>query len=276
MPQTRAEEFLLAVEPSSPIMLYRAFYDVLGAYPSYKAQVIGSCVGHGHAHANDLLQAIEIYFGEPTTWKETDAEATYAISRMAGHILGPFDGSYGSAAALGMTHIGIVDREMLGADGIDSGQLAKSWGRTGLPQKYVDMASKFKLGSVSKITTIPQAVSVLWNGRPITICSSQGFTMTRDSEGYCDAEGSWSHCMHLLGYDPGNNRSGKPRFLIGQSWGPNTPKGPLFLDQPDWTFWADAALVERRILGADDSWALFKSPDFAPRAMPPDWTRQLA
>ena len=46
--------------PSSPILLYKAWRDVLGKDPAYPAQQIGDCVSFGHGHANDLLQCIEI------------------------------------------------------------------------------------------------------------------------------------------------------------------------------------------------------------------------
>ena len=271
--QDAAPGLMLATEPPKPILLYKAFKQVLGHYPPYKRQEIGSCVGHGHAHANDCQQVIEIAFGEPSEFRETSAEFVYALSRQVGGILGPFDGSYGSAAVKAMVTVGIASREMLGPDGVDSGTLAKRWGWSGPPSKYVEMARQFKLGGAAKITSIPAAVSALWNGHVITICSNQGFTMTRDDEGYCAGQGHWGHCMHITGYDPGFNRQKKRRFLIVQSWGENTPSGPVYMDQPNYSFWADAELVERNIFGADDSWTLIKSPDFVKRKMPKAWSQ---
>ena len=261
-------EILLDVEPSVPILLYRAYYDVLGGYPAYKAQEIGSCVGHSHAHAMDCLQCVEIALGEPSEYRETSAEFVYAASRAIAGILGPFDGSYGSAAVKALLRTGACSREMLGPDGVDSGRIAKAWGRTGPPDRYVQAAVAFKLGAVARITDRASAVSALWNGSPITICSSQGFTMVRDRDGCCKPSGRWDHAMHITGYDPG-----KKRYLIVQSWGPNTPQGPLYLDQPDYSFWADAGVVERRIFSAGDSWALFRAPEFARRSLPSGWAK---
>lgn len=266
--RSAAPGLMLASEPSAPILLYRAYSDVLGSYPAYKAQEIGSCVGHGHAHALDCLQCVEIALGEPSSYRETSAEFVYAASRAIAGILGPFDGSYGSAAVKALIRTGACSREMLGADGADSGRTAKAWGRTGPPDQYVQAAGAYKLGAAAKITDRPSAVSALWNGSPITICSSQGFTMSRDRDGCCAPSGRWDHCMHITAYDPG-----KQRYLIVQSWGPGTPSGPLYLDQPDYSFWADAAVVENRIFGAGDSWALFRAPDFARRSIPPGWTK---
>jgi hypothetical protein len=57
---------------------------------------------------------------------------------------------------------------------------------------------------------------------------------------------------------------------IGQSWGPNTPDGPTSLGQPSFSFWAERSTIER-MLGQGDSWAISKSPDFAPRPLPKSW-----
>ena len=261
-----APGLMLGSEPDKPVLLYRAVYDVVGKYLPYVAQQIGSCVGHGHAHALDCLQCIEIALGEQSEFRETSAEFVYAASRKAGGILGPFDGSYGSAAVKSLVNYGACSREMLGSDGVNSGSLAKKWGRTGPPQQYLEMASSFRLGAVVKVTDNQSAISLLWNGYPITICSNQGFVMTRDRDGYCAGSGRWAHCMHIQGYDPA-----KKRFLIVQSWGENSPSGPLYLDQPNYTFWADAALVDRNIFRADDSWGLISAPDFVKRSLPGEW-----
>ena len=180
-----APQLLLASEPTQPILLYKAWNDVLSNPPAYPAQQIGDCVSFGHAHANDLLQCVEIVLGEPSEFRETDTEFIYGESRKVGHILGYFDGSYGSAAVAAMTRVGVVSREMLGVDGAYSGKRAKSWGWSGPPATVEAMAAGNKLGLVAKITTREAAISCLWNGSPFSICSNQGFTMTRDSEGFC-------------------------------------------------------------------------------------------
>ena len=74
----------------NPILLYKAWRDVLGKDPAYPAQQIGDCVSFGHGHANDLLQCIEIALGEPAEYRETDTEFIYATSREVAGILGRF------------------------------------------------------------------------------------------------------------------------------------------------------------------------------------------
>ncbi len=101
-----------APAPTDPVLLYKAWSDVLGQYPLYPAQQIGDCVSFGHGHGNDLLQCIEVRLGEPITYRETDTEFIYSASREVAGILGTGDGSYGAAAVKAMTTIGLVSRNV--------------------------------------------------------------------------------------------------------------------------------------------------------------------
>jgi hypothetical protein len=251
--------------PPNPILLYKAWRDVLGKDPPYPAQQIGDCVSFGHGHANDLLQCIEIALGEPADYRETDTEFIYATSREVAGILGGSDGSYGAAAVKAMSTIGLVSREMLGSDGAYSGQRAKAWGRTGAPADVKAEAAPFKLGSAALVSTWDELVGALKNGYPVTICSNQGFSLHRDSSGFCQAQGVWGHCMLIAGV-----RFDREGACIVQSWGPAVPDGPTALDQPSFSFWADRRVVER-ILSAGDSWSLSKAPEFVVRPLPPHW-----
>jgi hypothetical protein len=251
--------------PTEPILLYKAWEDVLGKYPAYPAQEIGDCVSFGHGHGNDLLQCIECGLGQPVEYRETDTEFIYGASREVAGILGSSDGSYGAAAVKAMTTIGLLSREMLGSDGTYSGDRARAWGQTGPPQDVELKAAPFKLGSAALVSTWEDLVAAITNGYPVTICTSQGFTLTRDSDGFCAASGTWGHCMLIAGV-----RFDRPGACIIQSWGPNMPNGATVLDQPDFSFWAEQAVIEQ-ILGEGDSWALSKSPAFVKRELPPAW-----
>jgi hypothetical protein len=68
--------------------------------------------------------------------------------------------------------------------------------------------------------------------------------------------------MHVTGW-----RKSPEGFLICNSWGDNSPDGPTDLDQPLFSFWCVPAIM-LRILNQDDSWGLFKSPDFVRRDLP--------
>ena len=259
-----------APAPGSPVLLYKAWRDVLGKDPAYPAQEIGDCVSFGHGHANDLLQCVEIALGEPAEFRETDTEFIHATSREVAGILGQTDGSYGAAAVKAMTTVGLVSRELLGDQGAYSGKRAREWGRTGAPAEIKATACLFKLGSAAQVSTWAELVAALASGYPVTICSNQGFTLHRDRDGFCKARGTWGHCMLIAGV-----RFDREGACILQSWGPTVPDGPLALDQPTFSFWADRTVVER-ILAAGDSFALSRAPDFVARKLPERWAYHQA
>jgi hypothetical protein len=251
--------------PTDPVLLYKAWTDVLGKYPDYASQQIGDCVSFGHGHGNDLLQCIEIKLGGTVEYRETDTEFLYAASREVAGILNTGDGSYGAAAVKAMTTIGMVSREMLGPDGSYSGDRAKEWGRFGPPHDLQTKAAPYKLGSAAMVSTWDDLVAAISNGYPVTICTNQGFNLTRDSDGFCEARGTWGHCMVIAGL-----RFDRPGACILQSWGPEMPGGAMALDQPSFSFWVEQEVVES-ILGEGDSWALSKAPAFVKRDLPPGW-----
>jgi len=257
-----AESWKLTVEPTKPALLYKAYLDVLsGQFPPYVAQQIGDCVSQGWGRGNDMLQCVELALGwDQSTYQETYTEFAYGSMRQVGGHLGFFDGSYGSAAAKAAVTVGYVPRSAP-----YSGSTAKSWGRTGPPRELVALAKK--LGGVARIVDWPGLVSAVCNGMPVAICSNQGFTMTRDRDGFCRASGSWAHCMLI-----GGVRFDRPGACILQSWGPDNPTGPTSLDQPSFSFWAERNVVEG-ILAQGDSFALMKAPEFTPRNLPGSYTR---
>jgi hypothetical protein len=260
-----APNLMGAAAPTEPILLYKAWRQVLQKDPAYVGQQIGDCVSFGHAHGNDLLQCIEIGLGAPFVFEETDTEFIYGESRKVAGILSSQDGSYGAAAVKAMTTVGMVSRSMLANNGSYSGNRAKQWGLTGPPADVEQKASSFKLGTAALVTTWSELVAAVQNGYPTTICTAQGFTLTRDSDGFARARGTWGHCMCIAGL-----RFDRPGACILQSWGPDCPTGPIAFDQPSFSFWVDQAVIEK-ILEEGDSWALSKSPAFQQRELPSSW-----
>ena len=248
------------------VLLYKAWYDALGGDPNYPAQEIGDCVGTGHGHGNDLLQCIQKGLGQALQYEETDTEFIYGSSRKVAGILSNEDGSYGAAACKAMTSVGLVSRAMLGSAGVYSGSRAKSWGLSGPPANFAAEAAGYKLGAANLVTTWDELVAAISNGYPVTICTDQGFTMTRNAQGFCAPSGTWGHCMLIAGI-----RVDRPGALVCQSWGRNVPDGPTVLDQPDWSFWVDKTPIIP-ILAEGDSWAISHSPAFYARGVPNTWT----
>ena len=179
-PQLRqaAPHLFGAPTPTDPVLLYKAWSDVLGKYPDYPAQQIGDCVSFGHGHGNDLLQCIEIRLGGPVSLPR---------DRHRVHLL---------RVARGRRHSGDKRRVVRGGGGQgdddDRDGLARdaraptvripaieprNGGRRALPMTFELKAAPYKLGSAALVSTWDDLVAAITNGYPVTICTDQGFTL---------------------------------------------------------------------------------------------------
>lgn len=221
------------------------------------AQGIGDCVSWGWKHGADCHLAVLWELGETAEWIPAATEAIYGGSRVEARGVkfgGWSDGSYGAAAAKWVRDWGIVFRQKY--DYVDltrySAQRAKQWGAYGCGGKndngrLDNEAKKHPIKSVALVTTFEEAARAIQSGYPVVVCSGQGFTSRRDSQGFCAPRGSWSHCMCFIGV-----RFDRPGLLCLNSWGPNWVSGPKWPeDQPDGSFWVDAKIATRMLSGRD-------------------------
>ncbi len=247
-------------------LLYKAFKDVNGGqYLDYPAQAIGDCVSHGFGHGIDLLEAVQIAVGHhPEEFEQTATEAIYGMARVdvGGQRGSTQDGAIGAWAAKAVTTLGTVSRDLVGPY---DGQRAKFWGERGVPDELKARAVEHRVKTASLITTYSELEDALANGYPVTVCSNQGFTLERDAQGFCRPHGIWGHCMLICGI-----RDDRPGACIFQSWGSTIPSGPLALDQPPNSFWADRSVVEG-MLGMEDSWAISSFDGYPSHAVPSHW-----
>lgn len=275
-PLAQAAPSLFTGDNDKDVFLYKAWKDVLGAYPSYDAQTIGDCTSQGGAHSVDLRACIEILLGEPEEFKPLSTECLYGAARRIANMLGNSDGCYGSAIARAVTEVGMVPREALedsySQGGRYSGKRAKEFGRTGMPSKYAEIAGRHKVGSAALVATLDELDAALANGYVSIICSNQGFSLQRDADGACRPQGSWAHCMLVAGR---RTRNGQVQYLICNSWGDQSPTGPISDDQPLFSFWCDARTTGR-ILGQRDSYALGLFSGFPRRDLPKGWSYMSA
>jgi C1A family cysteine protease len=125
-----------------------------------------------------------------------------------------------------------------------------------VPSKLLEIAKQHKIKTVSLVKTYEECRDALANGFAVTIASNQGFSNTRDNEGFAQPEGEWPHQMCLLGVDDAGQDCSKnrPGVLVVNSWG-KWNSGPKRLGQPDGSFWVDAEVIEERVLSDGDSWA---------------------
>ncbi len=249
------------------VLLYHAYKQVNGGiYIDYPAQTIGDCVSQGFGHGIDLLESVQIALGQKAdSFKQTATEAIYGIARVdigGGSIFG--DGAVGAWGAKAVSTIGTVSRDVVGPY---DGRRAKLWGSQGVPADIKAKASQHKVKTVSLVSTYDELEDALANGYPVPVCSNQGFTLVRDADGFCQPQGTWGHCMLIVGIRAGS----RPGACMFQSWGPDEPAGPLTLDQPSNSFWADREVVTG-MLAMQDSWSISSFDGYPSRVLPSSWT----
>lgn len=254
---------LLQAREKKPVFLYRALYEAYAAHNGGKqwkvgAQGIGDCVSWGWAHGADIHLAVMWKLGDSAEWKQAATEAIYGGSRVEARGVtrgGWSDGSYGAAAAKWVRDWGIVFRQPYNTVDLTtySASRAKDWGNYGCGGRddngYLDkIASSHPIKNVVVVRNFEEAAAAIASGYPVPVCSSQGFSSTRDKDGFAAPRERWAHCMVFVGvrYEP------RPGLLCLNSWGPDWISGPKWPeDQPDGSFWVDAEVATRMLRGGD-------------------------
>ena len=258
---------LMGAAPTD-VYLYKAWEDVnSGSYPDYPAQQIGDCTSFGTGHGVDLLACVQVAIGNKAeTWKEACTEAIYGEGREIAGILGGGDGCYGAAVAKAVNQFGVTTREAVGPY---SGRRAQEWGARGVPNDVKSSGKDHTVRTISLVSTWAELQAALSNGYPVTVCSNQGFAMTRDARGICRPSGSWGHCMLICGimYVGTSDECA----VIANSWGNTAFFGPTPNDMPPFAFGAERPVVEG-MLGVGDSWALSSFDGFPGQSLPSAWT----
>jgi len=257
-------DLLAKSQDQKPILLYRALHEAYAATHNGREwrvgqQKIGDCVSWGWAHGADIHLAVMWKLGQSAEWQEAATESIYGGSRVEsrGATRGGYsDGSYGGAAARWVKDWGIVFRRDYSEQKIDlttySGERAKSWGNFGNggendEGKFDAVAKKHPVRSVAVVRDFREAAAAIQAGYPVPVCSGQGFSSSRDKDGFCSPRGSWAHCMCFIGV-----RFDRPGLLCLNSWGPSWVSGDKWpADQPDGSFWVDEATATRMLRGGD-------------------------
>lgn len=252
------------------MLLYEVIREVAGTFP-VRTQEIGDCVAFGAAGAVDAIKCVDIHLKkEAELWiAETATEDIYWGSRnMIGKgQLGNSDGSLGVWAAKYVNQYGSLPRGKY--DYVDlteySGSRAKSWGRAGyeLSEAFVNIAKQHPVLTISQVKSYEEVRDLIVNGYAVTIASDQGFSSSRDRDGFARPSGSWAHQMWICGVDDEYKR---PGVCVQNSWGVWNG-GPKRNNQPDGSFWVDAEQIEKRVLRTGDCWAFSSYAGFRPQKL---------
>lgn len=265
---------------TDPVCLYEIYREIAGG-DDLGVQLIGDCVSWGTKHLNDYVQCTEIkreinllqeaLAGDELAkavqaklygFEMTSSEVIYGLSRVeVGGERGSYsDGSVGAWAAKALAKYGSLSYKALGRLGLEdkySGKRAKSWGATGLPDNLEPEAYKHIVGTTSLVTSFQDLAHLIENGYGVAICSNVGFenggrgsTTLRDSKGFATPRGQWNHCMFASAV-----RYDRPGACIINQWPLEAFDGPLDLNQPKNSFWADERVIDQ-MLKQGDSWTL--------------------
>jgi hypothetical protein len=231
--------------------------------PARNQKSVGSCVAFATASAIEFLSCVQLDIGGAATYHDLVQEVIYGGSRVeigGGRIRG--DGSIGAWAARWVKDYGVVPRGLHGRHDLrlyDENR-CREYGRRGVPDDLEPLAKEHPVRSVANVRSWEECRAAILNGYPVLVCSSQGFTMDRDEDGFCNPRGRWYHAMAVVGVRGGTRPGG---FLLN-SWGPDAHRGPVHpAGAPRCGFWADADVLER-MLAQGDSWAFSRFEGFPP------------
>ena len=245
---------------------------------------VGSCVGWGSSLAVDILAACDIHWRkEAEAWKGRTIEASlYGFSRVEARGQQSNtggDGSTGFHAAkairdFGSLHYG-VDYGGFVFQEQDKEARDREWGRNGVPDKLEQFAKERRCSETTLATSFEEAAAAISNGYPVVVCSGQGFSMSRDADGFCRAGGVWWHCMCLLGLRGGK----RPGLLCANSWGDSNTVGKHYPEtMPEavrnCSFWIDAEVCDRMLSGRD-SYVYAGYSGFKTTQLPDNWLRGI-
>jgi hypothetical protein len=227
---------------------------------------VSNCVSHCQRNAADVSRAVQIDVGR-TMESFITVGATEAIYGCRGH--GGQGMSCSGAAKFVNKDGGILLRINYPDLNLDfttyDASVGTRWGSRGVPENVKEMARKHQVGTIAQVSTVEEARDALANGYAISVCSNQGFSSTRDENGFAKPQGSWSHAMAWTACD---DTGSEPAFLVQNSWGKFNDGGhPSWGPIPDGSFLIHAD-VAGRMLRSDNSYAMSSVKGFPPVNLP--------
>ena len=265
------------------VMLYPALLQCLPGWKRGSQGNVGSCVGWGAALGVDFVAACDVvHRQEPEVVKARTIESSlYGFSRVEARgqrVNNGGDGSTGFHAAKSIRDFGSLHY------GIDYGgtvipetgkqQRDRDWGRNGVPDVLEPYAKLRRCSETTLAVNFEQAAAAIQNGFACVVCSGQGFSMSRDEDGFCRPGGVWWHCMVFAGVRWGK----RPGLLCFNSWGDSNTVGRHYPETMptavrNCSFWIDAVTCTKMLSGRD-SYVYAGYSGFQPTTMP-DWTGEV-
>lgn len=202
----------------------------------------GTCGGRAGSFTIDMVQCIMIAAGKRAkfhrashAWVYWQARKKYGMDRG-----NPSDDNNDGVASGSVPEIlstvGVDNRDETGdtnAYGQGSDDLACQWGcgkiSSDLAKKLEDLAKDNVIDSWHPVKSAQELADGIAAGGVGIGSDNQGFTMQRDSNGFCRMSGTWSHYQVRCSVGVWGGVKG---FGYNQSWGKTTPSGPLLPGHP--------------------------------------------
>lgn len=236
--------------------LWKFLEEITGTVLVPHNQETGDCVAQAYGLGVDILTATQIRKrNSPQRWVAKAAtEIIYGGGRIEigtqkyGKRWPSNGGLTGVCAAEFVKAYGILLRQKYLGGKYDytiyDGNVANKLGRSGVPDALEPLCKLHPVGWAALTQSWEEARDCIYNGYPVILCSNQGFRTRfgRDKDGFLVPGGVWNHSMLLAGIDDAYKR---PGGLLINSWGTNWISGPKRYGQPEGSFWADAAVIDR-------------------------------
>lgn len=257
-----------------------------GCWPG-PAQQRGDCVSHGTKNAILTTMFCEIVTAKPdeVTGLVEGAPEMPAEGIQQGVVSSEYiywwrgyngDGWSCPTAANSVLKHGILLKKPYTDLNIDlthySGSLAGKYGSKSPPSEINAEGNKHLIRTCTPIRSFEEVRDFLNNGYGISTCGGQGWSNSRDENGFSRQQGSWSHALCCIGADDRDevkSKYGGPLVLILNSWakwnsGPRRILGTQ-TDIPEGSFWAKYSDCRGRDWTAFSSlngWPAKNLPDF--------------
>ncbi len=195
----------------------------------------GTCGGRSGSLVLDFVQHILIGSGKRAKFKRTSHAAVYYLARKLYGWIGSGnwrndndDGVAGGSVPDALKKYGITHRPEtndLNGYGEGSDDLACQLVcgvHPQLEQLILKEAADNLVTEWVAIRSAQEGADAIASGGVIVGSDNRGFSMTRDSNGFCRPQGAWSHYHARTGVGKWGGQKG---FIYWQSWGKNTPSG---------------------------------------------------
>jgi hypothetical protein len=237
---------------------------------SYFADGVGvhNCGGRAGSRSAEILQCVLIANGKRAKFHTVSHAWLYYLARKKYGMLGGGDGVAGGSIPPVMGDQGLLHREESGDTqwaGRSSDDLASKWGGGRLSQSdesvFLALAKDNLVTAVTQVRSAAELADALASGGVCCQSDMQGYSMTRDADGFCRAQGQWAHYQVRSGIVV--TTRGRKGFAYDQSWGDDTPDGPRLEGYPGNCFGVDWDVQDQlcrndevHVLFAMDLWDL--------------------